>query len=43
MNLIRLILLAFEASHEYAKAARSARRAGIDAETDEEFRTVNDL
>ena len=43
MNLIRLILLAFEANHEMAALKRKARRTGIDTETDAEFRAVNEL
>ena len=43
MNLIRLILLAFEANHEMARLKRKARRAGVNPDTDAEFRAVNDL
>jgi hypothetical protein len=43
MRLIKLILLCFEANREMAEAKRSARRAGIDPDTDAEFQAVNQL
>ena len=39
----RMTTLAFEVNHEIAQAKRKARRAGIDTETDAEFRAVNGL
>jgi hypothetical protein len=42
-DLLTLILLAFEANREMAEAKRSARGAGIDPDTDAEFRAVNQL
>ena len=43
MNFLRLLILAFEANHEMAVLKRKARRAGIDPDTDAEFRAVNEL
>ena len=43
MNLLRLLLLAFEANHEIAVMKRKARRAGINPDTDAEFHRVNEL
>jgi hypothetical protein len=42
-DLITWILLCFEANHELARAKRAARRAGVDPETDEEFRRINEI
>ena len=43
MNFVRLIILAFTDTYETAAMKRKARRAGINPDTDAEFRTVNEL
>lgn len=43
LDLLRLVAWMFQENHDLAKQKRAARRAGVDPEADEEFRTVNDL
>jgi hypothetical protein len=43
MNLLRTIIYALSEIHETSALKRAARRAGIDPDTDAEFRAVNEL